>query len=430
MAKRKVLNEISSLNNPMFELSSKAVNGRRGIRFIALEIPEDEDGMNENGITWVEEYVRNNMNSAVGMSITADLIDREMPTDHGYTGNTADGLPTFSADIVGHTDSATIEYVMVEGRKILAFICAGYIDEMRYPKFVAWLQRQLAEGSPIKGSIEIAAKTRGQPIAYDGGYKPKGRRPMHFDFTGYSIITVRPSDPAALIMELNSTKSPILGELSQRILDIKPGKQSASKNDFDSIREQISKLELNRVTKSVSSISKYKEDNNMEESKLKEILASVKADIVSELNTANDNDDKMREVCEERDDLKKQVANLKEQLEKATNEKNELNEQVKKAEKDALVAELNSHLSKFSEEDQKSAKTEIEAFMKAPTKSEINSIVGAVMIAKGKRDIENARTIVEQNSFSHSNIPSLNTIFGAIDDSESFKDVGSGSLFN
>ena len=58
--------------NNVLEISEKVNgNGRVPAKIIFHKIHEDSEETNSNGLHWKEEYVRNNMASAVGMPICA-----------------------------------------------------------------------------------------------------------------------------------------------------------------------------------------------------------------------------------------------------------------------------------------------------------------------------------------------------------------------
>ena len=64
-----------------------------------------------------------------------------VPYGHGMTEiRVQDNLPLFEdATMVGHFDRAYIDDVEIDGVTKRVLIAEGTLDEMRYPKFVAWL---------------------------------------------------------------------------------------------------------------------------------------------------------------------------------------------------------------------------------------------------------------------------------------------------
>ena len=107
----------------VFELSSEQYkNGRRP--FVAtlyeLQPPDcvvDDVGTkyNKNGITFLEEYAANTLDSIKDMSVRVEFIDedRTMISGHGDTG-ISDGLPVFeNATVVGHCTEGYIDDVVL-----------------------------------------------------------------------------------------------------------------------------------------------------------------------------------------------------------------------------------------------------------------------------------------------------------------------------
>ena len=194
-----------------YEISSESkIAGRRPIKVILHEIFPDDSTWQENGISWIEKYVQANLHSVVGMSITVEFLtdDRDIPYGHGMTEiRVQDNLPLFEdATMVGHFDRAYIDDVEIDGVTKRVLIAEGTLDEMRYPKFVAWLREHMAE-STIKGSVEIVGKAEHDGhIIYSGGWKEQGRIPQIYDYSGYAILSVKPADEAAIVMELNNKK--------------------------------------------------------------------------------------------------------------------------------------------------------------------------------------------------------------------------------
>lgn len=199
-------------SSTIYEISSEnRIAGRRPIKVVLHEIFPDNTRWQENGISWKEEYVRANLHSVIGMSIVAAFLteDRDVPYDHGMTEvREEDRLPLFEdATMVGHFDKAYIGDVEIEGVTKRCLIAEGTLDEMRYPKFVAWLREHMAE-STVKGSVEIVGKPEHDGyIIYSDGWKDEGRVPQDYDYSGYAILSVKPADEAAIVMELNNKKT-------------------------------------------------------------------------------------------------------------------------------------------------------------------------------------------------------------------------------
>ena len=103
-------------------------------------------------------------------------------------------------------DTSEMELVDIEGVNSIMLGAEGTLDEMRYPKFVAWLRENMAD-SVVKGSVEIVGKPEHDGyIIYSGGWKEEGRVPQYYDYSGYAILSVKPADEAAIVMELNNKK--------------------------------------------------------------------------------------------------------------------------------------------------------------------------------------------------------------------------------
>ena len=197
---------------PIYEISSEnKIVGRRPIKVVLHEVFPDDTQFQENGISWKEEYVLANLHSVVGMSIVVEFLteDRDVPYGHGMTDiRDEDNLPLFEdATMVGHFDKAYVDDVEIGGVMKRVLIAEGTLDEMRYPKFVAWLRENMTD-SVVKGSVEIVGKPEHEGhIIYSGGWKDQGRVPQFYDYSGYAILGVKPADEAAIVMELNNKKS-------------------------------------------------------------------------------------------------------------------------------------------------------------------------------------------------------------------------------
>ena len=382
------LYEISALRIPFFELSSQAVNGRRYIKFVVHEIFNDDSSWQDNGISWLESYTQQNMQTAINMSITAELLDREVPLNHGFT-DIKDGMPVFeNAAVVGHTHNAFIEQLELNGRLVKALICEGTLDEMRYPRFVAWLESQAANKEIVTGSVEISSKVKGEPIVYEGGYKPLGRKPQIYDYTGFSIITVKPANSSAIMLELNNNTNKEDVVVDEKML----------KAEFEALSDKIA--ELNTLAAKDSEINSLNTALAEKDSKITELLGEI---------------EKANAAIEEKG---AEVSKLNETI-------SELNGKVAEVEKKQLVSELNTAIASFSDEQKECVKDRIEVFSANPIQAEIDSIVSAIKVGIADKVIEAAsKRVSEQNS---AKTPfEFVDIFGNIDEG---KQTESGSLF-
>ena len=177
--------------NKILEIN-KRIGGRKNIRMVLLTIHEEGE-MNRNGITWVEQYVLDNLDSIKGIPICATFLDEDKEDlyDHGYTETveSEDGKsePLFlNNESVGVIEDAKIEVIEIDGETKKVLVGYGYIFCQRYPNLCEKL-----ESSKVKSSIEImGTDENNRKIIYDGGYKEKGRKPMVFDFTGTCLLGV------------------------------------------------------------------------------------------------------------------------------------------------------------------------------------------------------------------------------------------------
>ena len=144
----------------IFELSNeRQITGRRKIKIVLHEIFPSHDVWQENGISWDEEYTAQNIESVTNMSICVEFLseERRLPYGHGLT-DIKDNMPYMEdATVVGHCEKGYITDIEIDGETKRVLVGEGYIDEMRYPKFVACLAEKLKKGS-VKGSVEIVGR--------------------------------------------------------------------------------------------------------------------------------------------------------------------------------------------------------------------------------------------------------------------------------
>ena len=350
---------------PIYEISSEnKIVGRRPIKVVLHEVFPDDTQFQENGISWKEEYVLANLHSVVGMSIVVEFLteDRDVPYGHGMTDiRDEDNLPLFEdATMVGHFDKAYVDDVEIGGMMKRVLVAEGTLDEMRYPRFVAWLRENMTD-SVVKGSVEIVGKPEHEGhIIYSGGWKDQGRVPQFYDYSGYAILGVKPADEAAIVMELNNKKSnkedqkmeEKLKELMAAVTGISTGiSESNSKWDeywakVDGLQAQITQLNAD-IKQKEAEIAQVHADYDKE-------LAAREAAGLTEANAA-------KEAAE---------ASL-----------SEANAKIAELESTAAVAELNTALAPYTEEQQAAAKDDIDAFKANPGSVEINSIIGKICTA-------------------------------------------------
>lgn len=214
-----------------FSLLAGDVPGRRKVKLILHEIHPDRQHWNRNGITYLEQYTRDNADSVKGMPLCAEFLDddKDVPYGHGLTGHIKN-MPVFEDSVqVGAFEDWSIEDVEIDGKMRRCLCAIGYINESRYPKFVEWLEKQIESGSPIYGSVEMAGtKDNDGEIIYDGGWKEQGRVPMVYDYIGHSLISITPADDAALVTAFDMARGEFDG-----IFDDK--KVESCTSDFDDI---------------------------------------------------------------------------------------------------------------------------------------------------------------------------------------------------
>lgn len=379
-------------SSTIYEISSEnRIAGRRPIKVVLHEIFPDNTRWQENGISWKEEYVRANLHSVIGMSIVAAFLteDRDVPYDHGMTEvREEDRLPLFEdATMVGHFDKAYIGDVEIEGVTKRCLIAEGTLDEMRYPKFVAWLREHMAE-STVKGSVEIVGKPEHDGyIIYSDGWKDEGRVPQDYDYSGYAILSVKPADEAAIVMELNNKKT----DKEDETMDEK------TKNEL-----------MAAVASAVSEVNSKWEEYWAKVDALQADISQLKADIaqkeadIKQLQADYDKEYAAKEAAE----LGLTEANAAKEAAEAS--LNEANAKIAEMENAAAVAELNAALAPYTEEQRAVAQEETDAFNANPGSVEINSIIGKICTAM----VEAAREskVIETNSANQIDV------FGMMDD--------------
>lgn len=377
---------------PIYEISSEnKIAGRRPIKVVLHEIFPDNTRWQENGISWKEEYVQANLHSVVGMSIVAEFLteDRDVPYNHGMTDvREEDKLPLFEdATMVGHFDKAYVDDVEIGGVTKRCLVAEGTLDEMRYPKFVAWLRENMAD-SVVKGSVEIVGKPEHDGyIIYSGGWKEEGRVPQYYDYSGYAILSVKPADEAAIVMELNNKKL----DKEDETMDEK------TKNEL-----------MAAVTGAVSEVNSKWEEYWAKVDALLAEISQLKADIAQ----------KEADIKQLQADYDKEAA-AKSAAEAGLTEANaakeaaeaslvEANAKITEMQNAAAVAELNAALAPYTEEQRAVAKEDIDAFNANPGSVEINSIVGKICTAM----VQAAR----ESKIAETNATSQIDVFGMTDD--------------
>lgn len=393
--------EISQATNP---------NGRRKVKLALHEIYPDRTQWNRNGITYLEQYTRDNADSVKGMPLCAEFLDddKDIPYGHGLTGHIK-SMPVFENSVqVGVCEDWSIEDIEIEGETHRCLCATGYINEGRYPKFVKWIEDQVANGETLRGSVEfVGTKDNDGEIIYDGGWKEEGRVPMIYDYSGYCILSVKPSDPSAILIELNQFKNNLEDvEMNEEIRKALSDLQSEVISAFKDTRKVEVNNEINSLESQVAELnSKIAELNSQIEEKDKEI---------EELNRKCD------EANAEATKKEEEVNSKVEELNSAIAEKDaELNE-MKKANR---VAELNQALSSFTDEEKTYAKDEIDAFNADPFSVEINQITTKIEAASYRKIREDQKTKnLEANSMKDEFDGIISTIDPIVKDDNTVED--------
>lgn len=362
------------------ELKEDKKRGRLNITITALSIHE-RGQWNKRGMTWLEEYVQANIESAIGMPIVVSwLVDKEIPSDHGMYGFDDEGNRIFyDSDTVGSVQKAWIQEVEVDGIVGKKLVCSGYIFTQRYPKFVEWLKIQVANHEHVKGSVEVDGKGDSKEIIYEtgNGHNPDGTWEMGrickvFDFTGLAILSdiVKPADDGSEVIEINSLKES---------------------------NSQINKTNHSDISDDIKQENK-KEDINM---------AEINTDSVVELNNkivsqATEINELKRQLCEANEELNK----CKDELNACKKENEELNKckeemnacKEKETELNSLLVEANKTV--------ESQKTQI---------AELNTEIEPLRKMKADAEAKEAQaeinsyfeTIKKENGFSEAELNSL-----------------------
>lgn len=379
----------------------KDKNGRRRFKMILHEIFSDDclgkDGLGTkyqgNGITWIEKYCNNALSTIQGMSIRVQFLDDERTQIFGHgatdlTGTKVDGLPLFEdATVVGHFEKGYITDIDIDGVTKRVCMGEGILDEMCYPNFVHWLEDKIKDEESVFGSIEIFKKSGNKGIVYLNGHTGDefGRVPTEFMYSGFALLDCcSPADKSSRLMELNSKKTEV---------------NKMDGNTINQITETIKSSVNEIMNKSSSYETKISELNSIVEKKDEEI--STLNQNIAELTTALEKVMKEQEsMWAEREAIEKELGELR-------------------AAK--RIAELNTALNQFTDDEKNAAKESIDKFYSDPVNCgiEINSIVESIKIhsydtskAKATRTVESEKT-TEINSYKNDFMSE--SIFGGMD---------------
>lgn len=356
-----------------FELSNKKYSsGRRPIKVILHEIHESTEQYNNRGITWKEDYVSNNLHSIVGSSITCEFINEERTEilGHGETG-IEDSLPIFAnASMIGVFEKGYIDEIEVDGEPQKVVIAEGYIDEMRYKNFVKKLESELNNGNTVSGSVEIIGLPDNEnKITYEDGWKPQGRVPVNFLYSGWAMLSIRPASPISTVVEMNNDNN---------------------KNESEEIDAMDEKILAQFVDSIKSTITEVNSKNSEYETKIGELDKTV-----SETNAS------VESLQTALDEAKAELGKKYEEIDALYKELELLRDEVAKAKMKERVGELNSALADFTDDEKAYAKDEISAFEADPINVEINSVINKISV-EIVRKAKEAKKISEINSANQS----------------------------
>ena len=350
--------------NKILEINKRiSKGGRKNIRMVLLTIHEEGE-MNRNGITWVEQYVLDNLESIKGIPICATFLDEDKEDlyDHGYTETveSEDGKsePLFlNSESVGVIEDAKIEVIEIDGETKKVLVGYGYIFCQRYPNLCEKL-----ESSKVKSSIEImGTDENNRKIIYDGGYKEKGRKPMVFDFTGTCLLGVLEADENCYVLEVAENKN----------------KEEKLNMDENKIIEVIQKAITETNAVKADTETRIAELNSQIEAKDAEIKEANEAKEVAE-NNASEKDSKIAELEAENAKLKEELAACKK--------------------REACEA-FDAMLVNYTEDEKKCVESEINAYKENPLDGNADEIISKICrnIVENQKKAEADAKIAEQN---------------------------------
>ena len=195
------------------ELPEDKLAGRVKIKMSAHEVYPDKTQANENGISWIEPYVSNNLDSAIGMPYVVSYLNKDegIPSGHGQMSYAGDGSIEFEGEVVGSVQDAYITTIDDNGIDKQVLMTEGYLYSQRNKPLIDFLKEQKESGNKIFGSVEINGKNGNPNIQYlDGNTNSDGslkmdRVPTEYAYSGLAILYIeQPADTASQVLELNS----------------------------------------------------------------------------------------------------------------------------------------------------------------------------------------------------------------------------------
>lgn len=358
--------------NKILEISKRANKGGRvPIKIALLKIHDDPNETNLNGIHWDETYVSNSIDSAKMIPICAEFIDEEKstPLGHGLTGQvlTDDGIkePVFeNSESVGVIESAEIETVSINNVDTKVLVGNGVLFKQRYPNFVKWVRNNFALNN-VDTSIEIMGlESNENKISYlEDKPTQDFRTPTDFVFSGTAILSVQPSDSNAVVLEVA---------------------QKTNKEDkFNMDEKELKALIQNTISES-----------NSQNTELTTKIEDLNSQLVEKDNTISELNATVEQVQKALDDLKNEN-------ETYWAERDALEKELGEMKAKARIAELNTSLEEFSDEERKFAESEINAFNEKPLEGDLDAIVSKIYASIGqasKQKSEEDAKIAEQNA--------------------------------
>lgn len=385
----------------ILEISKKANRaGRVPIKIALLKIHDDAKETNLNGLHWDETYVTNAIESLKMMPICAEFCseDKEIPIGHGLTGSETNekGLdePIFeNSEAVGVIEKGSIETVAINGEEIKALCGYGYLFNQRYPKFVKWVRVNHALGN-VDTSIEIVGlESNANKIVYlESEPKEDFRTPCEFSFSGTAILSVTPSDSNAIVLEIAQKKE-----------------QEEKQMDEKTMRDLI-----------VSTITETNSENSKLNAKIEELNSAIES-----------KDNEIVELNASVEQLQATIDKLEADHKTYGEEKEILEKELAKAKVAEKLAELDSTLGEFNEEEKKCAEEDIDKlkdYINAcknkdelnNVSSEINSIKSKIcmnIVETQKKAVTDAK-IAEQNSANNTELDIFSEVNSTEDDAD------------
>ena len=344
----------------IFELSKKATkNGMRKFKAILHEIYPNDSVVNNtgtkfnlNGITWIEQYCKNNIDSIKNMSVTVEFIDDERVDilGHGETG-IEDGIPVYNnATVVGHFTNGYITDMKINGEMTHVCVGEGYFDYMRYKPFIDSLEQRINNGETIFGSVEIMGKPENDnKIIYLDGWKPEGRIPVDYQYSGWAILGIKPADNKSTLVEINKKEDFSMDEKDLKALIENTIRETNSKND--------------ELSKQINELNSAIEEKNR---------------TIAELNATIEQ-------------LNEKIKNFETEKESWISEKNSLEDKISVYDKEKKINELNEAIKEFTDDEKKYAEAEINAFKENPLNGDIDKIVSKICTGIVKKQKEIAK---------------------------------------